>query len=248
MTAVLGLSRVMPVLILALAWEALARSGLVSEYALPSLTSIGVAFASMASGDLAYHTARSVWRGMVAFAFAVPLGIAAGVLIAWFLPVRILLKPILQCLYPMPKSALIPLTIIWIGIGDMSKIVLIFIGTLLPIVVSAFNGTRGVDQTLLWTARSLGASERQVLWEIVIPAALPEIMNGIRTALALCFILMVAAELVIANDGIGYLINLLGEAGQYAGMFAGVITISAIGFAADRAFVALTRWLLAWRE
>jgi ABC-type nitrate/sulfonate/bicarbonate transport system permease component len=247
-TAALVLSRVMPVVILALAWEAMARSGLVSEYALPSLTSIAAAFADMAGGDLLYHTARSVWRGTVAFAVAVPLGIAAGVLIAWFLPVRILLKPILQCLYPMPKSALIPLTIIWIGIGDLSKIVLIFIGTLLPIVVSAFNGTRGVDQTLLWTARSLGASERQVLWEIVIPAALPEIMNGIRTALALCFILMVAAELVIANDGIGYLINLLGEAGQYAGMFAGVITISAIGFAADRAFVALTRWLLAWRE
>lgn len=248
MTAALLLSRVTPVLILALAWEAAARSGLVSDYALPSLTSIAVAFGDLASGDLLYHTARSIWRGAVAFAAAVPLGIAAGVLIAWFLPVRILLKPILQCLYPMPKSALIPLTIIWIGIGDLSKIVLIFIGTLLPIVVSAFNGTRSVDQTLLWTARSLGASERQVLWEIVIPAALPEIMNGIRTALALCFILMVAAELVIANDGIGYLINLLGEAGQYAGMFAGVITISAIGFAADRAFVALTRWLLAWRE
>jgi NitT/TauT family transport system permease protein len=178
----------------------------------------------------------------------VPLGIAAGILIAWFLPVRILLKPILQCLYPMPKSALIPLTIIWIGIGDASKISLIFLGTLVPIVMSAFNGARGVDQTLLWTARSLGASERQVLWEIVVPGALPEIMNGIRTALALCFILMVAAELIIANDGIGYLINLLGEAGDYAGMFAGVITISAIGFASDRAFVALTRWLLAWRE
>ena len=248
MSAVLAFSRVMPLLILALAWEATARSGLVSEYALPSLSNIAASFVSMAAGDLYYHTARSVWRGMVAFAAAVPLGIAAGVLIAWFLPVRILLKPILQCLYPMPKSALIPLTIIWIGIGDLSKIVLIFIGTLLPIVVSAFNGTRGVDQTLLWTARSLGASERQVLWEIVLPAALPEIMNGIRTALALCFILMVAAELVIANDGIGYLINLLGEAGQYSGMFAGVITISAIGFAADRAFVALTRWLLAWRE
>jgi NitT/TauT family transport system permease protein len=248
MSAVLAFSRVMPLLILALAWESMARSGLVSEYALPSFTSIAASFADMAAGDLYYHTARSVWRGMIAFAAAVPLGIAAGVLIAWFLPVRILLKPMLQCLYPMPKSALIPLTIIWIGIGDLSKIVLIFIGTLLPIVVSAFNGTRGVDQTLLWTARSLGASERQVLWEIVLPAALPEIMNGIRTALALCFILMVAAELVIANDGIGYLINLLGEAGQYSGMFAGVITISAIGFAADRAFVALTRWLLAWRE
>jgi len=248
MSAALVISRMIPLLILALVWEALARSGLISDYALPTLTSVAQAFAHMAGGDLAYHTARSVWRGMIAFAAAVPLGIAAGVLIAWYLPVRFVLKPILQCLYPMPKSALIPLTIIWIGIGDASKIVLIFIGTLVPIVMSAFNGARGVDQTLLWTARSLGASERQVLCEIVIPAALPEIMNGIRTALALSFILMVAAELVIANDGIGYLINLLGEAGQYAGMFAGVIAISAIGFAADRAFVAFTRWLLAWRE
>jgi len=247
-TASLVLSRAMPLVILALAWEAAARSGLVSEYALPTLSSIAAALANLATGDLYYHTARSIWRGMLAFAAAVPLGIAAGILIAWFLPVRILLKPVLQCLYPMPKSALIPLTIIWIGIGDASKVSLIFLGTLVPIVMSAFNGARGVDQTLLWTARSLGASERQVLWEIVVPAALPEIMNGIRTALALCFILMVSAELIIANDGIGYLINLLGEAGDYAGMFAGVITISAIGFAADRGFVALTRWLLAWRE
>jgi NitT/TauT family transport system permease protein len=247
-TAALFLSRATPLLILALAWEAAARSGLISDYALPTLTSVAVTFVDLAAGDLYYHTARSIWRGMLAFAAAVPLGIAAGILIAWFLPVRILLKPILQCLYPMPKSALIPLTIIWIGIGDSSKIALIFLGCLVPIVMSAFNGARGVDQTLLWTARSLGASERQVLWEIVVPGALPEIMNGIRTALALCFILMVAAELIIANDGIGYLINLLGEAGEYSGMFAGVITISAIGFAADRGCVALTRWLLAWRE
>jgi len=247
-TAALFLSRATPLLILALAWEAAARSGLISDYALPTLTSVAVTFVDLAAGDLYYHTARSIWRGMLAFAAAVPLGVAAGILIAWFLPVRILLKQILQCLYPMPKSALIPLTIIWIGIGDSSKIALIFLGCLVPIVMSAFNGARGVDQTLLWTARSLGASERQVLWEIVVPGALPEIMNGIRTALALCFILMVAAELIIANDGIGYLINLLGEAGEYSGMFAGVITISAIGFAADRGCVALTRWLLAWRE
>jgi NitT/TauT family transport system permease protein len=248
MTAGLLLSRAMPLVILALAWEAAARSGMVSEYALPSLSSIAASFVKLAGSDLYYHTARSIWRGLLAFVVAVPLGIASGILIAWFLPVRILLKPVLQCLYPMPKSALIPLTIIWLGIGDASKISLIFLGTLVPIVMSAFNGARGVDQTLLWTARSLGATEREVLWEVVVPAALPEIMNGIRTALALCFILMVSAELIIANDGIGYLINLLGEAGDYAGMFAGVITISAIGFAADRACVALTRWLLAWRE
>ena len=147
----------------------------------------------------------------------------------------------------MPKTALIPVTIMWLGLGDASKITLIFIGCLLPIVLSAFNATRGVENSLLWSARSLGATERELLWEVVIPAALPEILNGVRTSIALSFILLVSAELIIANDGIGYLIGLLGDGGDYAGMFAGVLTISAVGFFADRGYVALTRRLLAWR-
>ena len=150
--------------------------------------------------------------------------------------------------HPMPKSALIPLTIMWIGLGDQSKITLIFIGCLLPVVLSAFNAARGVDQVLIWSARSMGAREREVLWQVVVPAAMPEILSGIRIALALAFILLVSGELIIANNGIGYLIDLLGEGGDYAGMFAGVATISAIGFFADRAYVALTRRLLVWRD
>jgi ABC-type nitrate/sulfonate/bicarbonate transport system permease component len=94
----------------------------------------------------------------------------------------------------------------------------------------------------------MGATEREVLWEVVVPASLPEILSGIRISLALSFILMVAGELIIGNDGIGYLISLLGEAGDYAGMFAGVITIAAVGFMAPRGYVALTRRLLIWRE
>ncbi len=105
-----------------------------------------------------------------------------------------------------------------------------------------------MDTVLLWSARSLGASEREILREIVVPAALPEILNGIRISLALSFILMVSAELIISNDGIGFLIDMLGGGGDYSGMFAGVITISAIGFAADRGFVALTNRLLRWRR
>ena len=148
----------------------------------------------------------------------------------------------------MPKSALIPLTIMWIGLGDPSKITLIFIGCLLPVVLSAFNAARGVDHILLWSARSLGASEKRILWEVVLPAALPEILSGIRIALALAFILLVSGELIIANNGIGYLIDLLGEGGDYSGMFAGVATISVVGFLADRGYVMLTNRLLSWRE
>ncbi len=240
--------RLTPLLLLAVAWEAISRFGLVSEFALPPFTDVIRAFARLNEEGLWTHTAQSLYRGTIGFLCAVFIGILAGILMAWYRPLHILLNPLLRCLYPMPKSALIPLTIMWIGLGDPSKITLIFIGCLLPVVLSAFNAARGVDHILLWSARSLGASEKRILWEVVLPAALPEILSGIRIALALAFILLVSGELIIANNGIGYLIDLLGEGGDYSGMFAGVATISVVGFLADRGYVMLTNRLLSWRE
>ncbi len=240
--------RFTPLLILAAVWEAISQLGIVSEFALPPFSDVVSAFARLTDEGLWSHTAMSLYRGAIGFACAVVIGTFAGIMMAWYRPVHILVNPLLRCLYPMPKSALIPLTIMWIGLGDASKITLIFIGCLLPVVLSSFNAARGVDQILLWSARGLGASEREVLREVVVPAALPEILSGVRVALALAFILLVSGELIIANNGIGYLIDLLGEGGDYSGMFAGVVTISAIGFFADRGYVALTRRILAWRE
>ena len=240
--------RFTPLLILAAVWESIARLGLVSEYALPPFSDVVVAFSRLTEEGLWEHTGQSLYRGATGLACAVIVGSLAGILMAWYRPVHILINPLLRCLYPMPKSALIPLTIMWIGLGDNSKISLIFIGCLLPVVLSSFNAARGVDQILLWSARSMGANEREVLWKVVVPAALLEILSGIRVALALAFILLVAGELIIANNGIGYLIDLLGEGGDYAGMFAGVVTISTVGIFADRGYVALTRRILVWRE
>jgi len=248
MNAAATLWRFTPLLIIALLWEATTRLGLISEFALPPLTNVIASFFKLLADDLLYHTSRSILRGAVGFLCAVVVGVLAGVLMAWYRPVRILVNPLMRCFYPMPKSALIPLTIMWIGLGDSSKMTLIFIGCLLPIVMSSFNAARGVDQVLIWSARGMGATEHQVLWEIVVPASMPEILSGIRISLALSFILLVSAELIIANNGIGYLIDLLGEGGDYAGMFAGVITISAIGFFADRGYVMLMRRFLRWRE
>lgn len=239
--------RYSPLLILALVWELIPRVGLISPDVLPPLTDVGVRFGELAD-DLWRQTARSLTRGAAGFFAAVVFGVLFGVLMAWYRPVLVLLNPMLRCFYPVPKSALIPLTMMWIGIGDTSKAALIFIGCLLPIVLSAYNAARGVDDVLLWSARGMGATEREVLWEVVVPASLPEILSGVRIALALSFILMVAGELIISNDGIGFLIDLTGGEGDYAGMFAGVITISAVGFFADRGYVALSRRLLIWRE
>jgi NitT/TauT family transport system permease protein len=235
-------------LLLALAWEAVTRANLVSQYALPTLSGVIVSWLHLLQDDLAYHTSLSIMRGVAGLAAAVVIGTAAGVLMAWYRPVRLIVQPFIQLFYPLPKSALIPLTIIWLGLGDVSKITLIFVGSLLPVVVSSFNAARGVDHLLVWSARSVGARDREILWEIVIPAALPEILNGYRVALSLCFILIVAGELIIANNGIGFLISFLGEGGDYKGMFAGVLTISLIGFAADRLYVMAMRRILIWRE
>ena len=247
MSVATTLWRYLPLLILAVVWELIPRVGLISPDVLPPLTDVGVRFGELAD-DLWRQTARSLTRGAAGFFAAVGFGVLFGVLMAWYRPVLMLLNPMLRCFYPVPKSALIPLTMMWIGIGDTSQAALIFIGCLLPIVLSAYNAARGVDDVLLWSARGMGATEREVLWEVVVPASLPEILSGVRIALALSFILMVAGELIISNDGIGYLIDLTGGEGDYAGMFAGVITISAVGFLADRGYVALTRRLLIWRE
>jgi NitT/TauT family transport system permease protein len=240
--------RYSPLLLLAAAWEAVTQAHLVSPYVLPTLSGVLASFFHMMKDDLAYHTALSLMRGAIGLGAAIVVGIAAGALMAWYRPVRRVLKPFIQLFYPLPKSALIPIAIVWLGLGTVSKIALIFVGALLPIVVSTFNAVGGVDPLLVWSARGAGAREPALLWEIVIPAASAEIMNGIRVALALSFILVIAGELIFANDGIGFLISFLGEGGDYKGMFAGVLAISLIGFAADRLFVLATRHVMAWRE
>lgn len=240
--------RYTPILLIALAWEASARFGLVSELVLPALSKIGAAFIYLLSDDLPSHTLQSLKRGAIGLGMAIAFGTTAGVMMAWNKTIRILVNPLIRCFYPMPKSALIPVIIMWLGLGDTAQIALIFIGCTVPIVVSSFNSSLGVDNALLWSARSMGATERQVLMEIVIPASLPGILNGIRTALALAFILMISSEMIISRNGIGYLISILGEGGDYEGMFAGVVVVAALGFLADRLYMMGTRRLLVWME
>jgi ABC-type nitrate/sulfonate/bicarbonate transport system permease component len=160
----------------------------------------------------------------------------------------LLVSPLVEMFYPMPKSALIPVTVLWLGFGDGSKILLIFLGCMLPVTLGAFNGARGSDHMLVWSARSMGAGRLRVLRDVVLPSAMPELLNGIRTALALSFILLVSSELIVAQKGLGYLIGYLGASGAYEGMFAVVLTVAALGFVADRAYQMLMRRVLQWRD
>jgi ABC-type nitrate/sulfonate/bicarbonate transport system permease component len=221
------LPRYAPLVLLALAWEALTRAGVVPTAALPPLDTVAKAWFGLAeSGDLWTNAVASISRGAAGLGLAIALGSVIGVL---------------------PKSALIPVMVLWLGFGDASKVVLIFVGCLLPVTLSAFNGARGTEEVLIWSARSMGASRARVLWEVVVPSALPELLSGIRTALALSFVLLVSSELIVARQGLGYMIGWLGDGGAYDAMFAVVLTVALLGFAADRFYLMLTRRILAWR-
>ncbi len=243
------LVRYLPLVILAVAWELVSRLGLVSSLALPPLSKVIVAwFDLLRDGELTANTGASLYRGGLGLLLAIVVGGVLGVFMAWWKPVDALLGPIVEVFYPMPKSALIPVTVIWLGFGDGSKILLIFLGCMLPVTLGAFNGARSSDRTLIWSARSMGASRLRMLWDVVVPSAMPELLNGIRTALALSFILLVSSELIVARKGLGYLIGFLGADGVYDAMFAVVLTVAFLGFAADRLYQLLMDRMLRWRE
>jgi ABC-type nitrate/sulfonate/bicarbonate transport system permease component len=244
-----ALGRYFPLLLLAVLWEIVPRLGLIDASAVPPLSAVAVAWWDLLrSGDLVSNGLSSLQNLSAGLVLGVIVGTSLGVLMAWYKPLDELVHPLVRALYPMPKSALIPVMILWLGLGSASKIASIFIGCLLPVVLSAYNGARGVDRVLVWSALAAGATRRAVLWEVVMPSALPEILAGTRNALALSFILLVSSEFVIGQRGLGYLISFLGEGGAYDAMFAGVLTVAAVGFLADRLYLAVMRRALAWRE
>jgi NitT/TauT family transport system permease protein len=244
-----ALVRFLPLLLIALLWEIAPRIGLVSSLALPPLSAVLSAwFELLRDGDLLTNGASSLYRASAGLALAIVVGAALGVFMAWWRPVNAVLGPLVELFYPMPKSALIPVTVLWLGFGDGSKILLIFLGCMLPVTLGAFNGARGSERVLIWSARSMGASRLRVLWDVVLPSAMPELLNGIRTAIALAFILLVSSELIEARKGLGSLIGFLGNNGSYEAMFAVVLTVALLGFAADRAYQLLMQRVLQWRE
>jgi NitT/TauT family transport system permease protein len=244
-----SLIRYLPLLLLAIAWELVARLELVSTTALPPLSDVVWAgLAMIKDGELISNGASSLYRAGAGLGLAILIGGTIGIAMAWWKPVNVLVAPLVEIFYPLPKSALIPVTVIWLGFGDGSKILLIFLGCMLPVTIGAFNGARSSEQALVWSARSMGASRLRMLWDVVVPSAMPELLNGIRTALALSFILLVSSELIVAQKGFGHLIGSLGANGSYDAMYAVVLTVAFFGFAADRLYLLITKRTLAWRD
>ena len=243
------LSRGAPILVLLAGWELATRSGLISTQVLPTFSSVFVAAVDLiASGTLGRHLAVSLYRALGGLALSMLIGVALGLGMATSRRVENFFDPLVALIYPLPKTALVPLTMVWLGVTDRAAILVILLACLLPIVINTYHGVRAVERTLIWSARSLGTPTRGLFVRIVIPAAMPAILNGISIAIPLAFIVVISVELVASKVGVGNLINGYGGVGAYDYMFATIGTFVLVAFIADRLAVHVRSRILFWHE
>lgn len=199
----------------------------------------------ISSGDLTYHTLASLKREGIAFLFALA-AVPIGLLMGWYQPIYAQLDPVIEVLRPIPPLAWIPLSILWFGIGDEQNEFIIFLGMFFPILINAVDGVRKVERNLVRAARSLGANEYSLITRIVLKAALPQIITGIRIGLGVGWMALVAAELVGASSGLGFLINDARSVLRTDIIVVGMATIGMVGLAIDAVLRLATRKLLPW--
>lgn len=198
------------------------------------------------SGEIAHNILVSLGRAGTGFAIAMVLGIAAGMLTARVRVLDHVSEPILHGLRSIPVIALVPISVLWLGIGEAAKISLVACGAFFPIWIATFIGVRDVHIVYLRSAACLGAGRMATMLWVALPAALPLILAGLRQALAISLIVLVAAELAGATAGVAYMMSMGHQLFRVDVMFIGLLILGALGFLADRLFVALTKRLFPW--
>ena len=230
------------------AWQGAVSAGLVSRMAVSSPVSIAIAgYGYVTSHQFAVDAATSGLEFLGGFGLAVLVGIVIGFAMGWFRRVEYVLDPLVNFLYASPRVALTPLLIIWFGIGVESKIAVIFLMSVFPIIINAALGVRSVDPDLSDLAHSLNASPWQFLWTVIVPSSVPFVVTGIRIALGVAMIGVVVGEFVAATSGIGFSIQLAASNYEVDQVFVGVIIIGAAGAILTEALRHLEARLAAWK-
>lgn len=244
---VLRLAPWISVAAVALAWELFARSGAVTPYMLPRFTTVMARIGTDAlSGELWHNLGLSLYRSMLGFLLASVIGIGLGFAVSQNRVVRWLLDPLISVGFPMPKIAFLPIITLWLGFHDVSKVSMIVFDAAFPVLTATIAATLAVERELLWSARNLGASRRELLREVVFPAALPQILTGLQVALPIALIVCIVAEMKLGGVGLGGAMITASRFADSPGVFAGIVEIAVAGYALVRAMAAARRRLLAW--
>lgn len=242
-------SQLIPFALFLVLWQGLATSGLVDPSFLPSVSAIGHALVDLGATKSFYvELAVTFGRALGGLALGALVGIPIGTSMAVSRRLEGFFGPLVKATYSLPKTALIPLLILWLGIGTATNVVAVMFSTLLPFVVYTYHGIEGVPKILIWSARAMGVSERRLLWKVLLPGAQHAILTGLRIALGFSFVIAIAAEMIAAQTGVGKLMFIYGESGSYNYMFAAVTAIMVLAYAADRVTVAASNRLLRWDD
>jgi ABC-type nitrate/sulfonate/bicarbonate transport system permease component len=229
-------------------WEIGCRTGLISSIALaPPSAAFGAIMDLVQTGLLWKHLGLSLYRLVAGWTLGTLLGIGAGIMIGLFSLVRAGVLPLVSALFPIPKIALLPLFVVWFGIGEGSKIATILFGTFFPTVIATYSGIDNVDRNLIRMGQSFGVSWTSIVRKIVIPGAMPSILSGFRISVSIAIVLLVAAEMIGAQFGIGAYILTAGALFALDRLIAGVILLSLIGLAIAWLIGLAERHMLDWR-
>ena len=244
-----GGAGIFSILVLLLAWELFARSGRVTPFMLPPFSAVAERIYSDAvGGDLWRNLGLTMYRALTGFAIAAVGGVALGALmsrnrlVCWFF------DPIISVGFPMPKIAFLPIIILWLGLYDVSKISIVVFDAIFPVVTATLAGIAAVDKELIWSARNMGASEREVVWQIALPAALPQILTGLQVALPISLIVAIVAEMAMGGYGLGGALMSASRFADSRGVFAGIVEIAIVGYVLIKAMALIRRRLLAWHQ
>lgn len=236
----------LPVALL-IVWEMASRTGFVTARLMPAPSTIAATFwRSLLDGTLLFHTLASTKRAMIGLAIGGGLGFAAGVLNGLWKPAETLLDSTLQMVRNIPHLALIPLVILWFGIGETAKIFLVAIGVFFPIYINTFHGVRTIDPHLVEMAGVYGLDRRALIWRIILPGALPSILVGLRFALGFMWLTLIVAETISATNGIGYMTMNAREFLQTDVVLLGIIVYALLGKIADLATRSIEKRVLVW--
>ncbi len=230
-------------------WEALSRARVLNPQFFPPVTDILGTFVALWQNNVfPGHLATTLWRMTVGYAIAAALGIGLGLVMGRWRAVYDLFEPLVEFLRPMPPVALIPVLILLVGIGDEMKIVVVAFASLFPILLNTVEGVRGVHPTLLDVARTFRYDEAALLRRVIFPAALPQIMAGLRISLAIALIVALVSEMIGATAGLGYFVLQAQRGLRIRDMYAAIVMLALLGFTLNWLFLLVEARVLAWHR
>ncbi|MCJ8141833.1 ABC transporter permease [Ancylobacter sp. A5.8] len=235
------------VALLAGIWEFSARFGALNPFLLPPLSVVlGRIWEDLLAGTVLVDLGLTLYRALLGFVIGAVIGIPAGILMARSAVMRWFLDPLVSIGFPMPKIAFLPIFILWFDIYDTSKIIMVSFSCFFPIVAATYAGCSGLDKWPIWSARSLGAKERELLWEVYLPMAMPQIITGLQVALPTGMITTIVTEMLMGGRGVGGSMIMAGRFADSVGVFAGIVQIIILGFVVVKSLEIVRRRLLIW--